>query len=143
MGKCEAKIATGDFDGAITNARTLTEAVLLAIEREITKAVLPYDGDLPRLYKRVQGLLNLGPEQKGLAESLKSVLGGLAAIVQGLATLRNRMSDAHPRQYLPRRHHAQLAVNSAKTLCQFLFDTFEYQRSRAESAPPTVTEVPQ
>jgi len=141
VGKCQRKIATGDYDGAITNARTLTEAVLQGIEREITKAVLPYDGDLPRLYKRVQGLLNLGPEQKDLSESLKSVLRGLAGIVQGLATLRNRMSDAHPAVYRPAKHHAQLAVNSAKTLCQFMFDTYEYQRSRAESGPPTVTEV--
>ena len=41
--------------------------------------------------------------------------------------LRNKMGDAHVRTYKPERHHAKLAVNSAKTLTDFLIDTLEYQ----------------
>ena len=41
--------------------------------------------------------------------------------------MRNKMSDAHGVTYKPSRHHAKLAVNSAKTLADFLFDTMSYQ----------------
>ena len=45
------------------------------------------------------------------------------------ATVRDKMGDAHVRSYKPARHHAKLAVNAAKTLLDFLYDSFEYQRS--------------
>lgn len=50
------------FDGAITNARSLVEAVLTAIEAEFDSATSDYDGDLQRLYKRVAKQLNLSEE---------------------------------------------------------------------------------
>ena len=51
--KCDRKLAEGDFDGAITNARSLVEAVLSAIEKEFDSSPPEYDGNLPKLYKRV------------------------------------------------------------------------------------------
>jgi hypothetical protein len=44
--------------------------------------------------------------------------------------MRNRMSDSHAANYKPGRHHAKLAVNAAKTLADFLFETMAYQDSR-------------
>ena len=41
------------------------------------------------------------------------------------------MGDRHAREYKPSKHHAVLLVNTAMTFCNFVFDTFEYQRSRA------------
>jgi hypothetical protein len=125
--KCDKKVADGDYDGAITNARSLVEAVLYEIEGRLDDGRQPYDGDLQKLYKRTQKLLNLDPEKGDLADSLKMVLRGLSSIVAGLAPLRNKMGDAHVRTYKPDRHHAKLAVNSAKTLTDFLIDTLEYQ----------------
>src|SRR5258708_81731 len=60
--KCRTKMNQGDYDGAITNARSLVEAVLAAIEKEFDANAPSYDGELPRLYKRVQKHLNLSPE---------------------------------------------------------------------------------
>jgi hypothetical protein len=37
------------------------------------------------------------------------------------------MSDAHARSYKPEKRHAQLAVNSARIIVDFIFETFEYQ----------------
>ena len=48
--------------------------------------------------------------------------------------LRNIVSDAHVRTYKPAEHHARLAVNSAKTMCNFLFDTKEYQIAKNKNA---------
>lgn len=128
--KCEAKLSEEDFSGAITNARSLTEAVLIGIEKDLDAIAPAYDGDLVKLFKRVQKLLNLEPERKDIAEPLRQVLSGLTSIVNGLAAMRNKMSDAHAASYRPSRHHAKLAVYAATTLADFLFETKNYQHQR-------------
>jgi len=125
--KSEKKILEGDFDGAITNARSLVEAVLLDIEHFLSKnESSTYDGNITKLYKRVRKLLNLNPNAE-LPDSLKKILSGLISLVEGLSSIRNDMSDAHARRYKPHEHHARLAVNTAKTIIDFLFSTFNYQ----------------
>ncbi|PZU98429.1 MAG: hypothetical protein DCE90_04765 [Pseudanabaena sp.] len=89
-----------------------------------------YDGDMNSLYKRVQKVLNLEATRADINGSLKQVLSGLSSVVAGIASARNRMSDAHARSYKPSKHHAVLVVNSAKTLANFLYDTKEYQSAR-------------
>lgn len=125
--KCRNKIQNQDFDGAITNSRSLLEAVLIEIEKKLVKAPPKYDGHLNRLFNRVRELLNLDPSRKDLSENLKKILSGLINIVSGLAPIRNKMSDSHVRELKPSKHHAILVVNAVKTVANFLFDTFEYQ----------------
>lgn len=126
--KCRAKVESGDYSGAITNARSLIEAVCLKIEKELDPSnAKENDGDITKLFNRVRRLLNLDPSRQDISDSLKQVLSGLSNIINGLAAMRNRMSDAHGVAYKPSRHHAKLAVNSAKTLADFLFDSLSYQ----------------
>lgn len=125
--KCREKIESGDYSGAITNARSLIEAVCAKIEADLDPNALGNDGDLVKLFNRVRKLLNLDPSRQDINESLKQVLSGLSNIINGLAAMRNKMSDAHGVTYKPSRHHAKLAVNAAKTLADFLFDTMSYQ----------------
>lgn len=125
--KCISKINSGDYDGAITNARSLLEAVLHEMEYKVTGREEKYDGDLNKLYKRVQKLLNLEPSREDISQSLKQLLTGIVSIVGGLAAVRNKMSDAHVRTYKPAEHHAKLAVNSVHTICMFLLESFEHQ----------------
>jgi hypothetical protein len=128
--KCREKIELGDYSGAITNARSLIEAVCISIEIEFGVTQQEHDGDLNKLFTRVRKLLNLDPSRKDISDSLKQVLSGLAGIVSGLACMRNKMSDAHAGSYKPSRHHAKLAVNAAKTLADFLFETKNYQKEK-------------
>jgi len=126
--KCDSKIDEEDYDGAITNARSLIEAVLISIERKLSPTIpKKYDGDLVALYRRVQKFLNLAPSRVDVNQTLKQILSSLNGIVCGLSSLRNVMSDSHARSYKPRRHHAKLAVNASKTLVDFVFETMEYQ----------------
>lgn len=120
--KCDTKIMEGDFDGAITNARSLLEAILLEIQRDHEPDPPKYDGDLVRLFKDVRAHLDIEPSRTDIDNSLKQVLGGLISIVNGLAAIRNRMSDAHALSYRPARRHAKLVVNSAKTVSDFLVE---------------------
>lgn len=131
IAKSEKKIAEGDYDGAITNARTLLEAVLLELEKLLSGKDVKNDDDLPVLYKRVQKLLNLDPSRKDISDTIKQVLTGLTSILHGLSSMRNKMGDAHA-AYKPAKHHAKLAVNAAKTLADFLFETYAYQRTKME-----------
>jgi len=126
--KCDKKIDDGDFGGAITNARSLIEAVLIEIEKQLSPSPPQYDGDLIKLNKRVQTLLNLDPARKDISDMLRQVLSGLTSVVTGLAGMRNKMSDAHASSYKASKHHAKLAVNCAKTFADFIFDTYSYQK---------------
>lgn len=126
--KCRTKTSQGDYDGAITNARSLVEAVLAAIEKEFDSNAPDYDGDLPKLYKRAQKHLNLSPENPKINNSLKQTLIGFISIIGGLSGLSNKMGDRHVREYKPAAHHAVLIVNAAMTFSNFIFDTYAYQR---------------
>lgn len=130
IAKCNQKLDQGDYQGAITNARSLVEATLLGIIKEYGDEEVAPNDDLLRLFKQVQKLLNLEPDRQDINDALKQVLRGLSSIVNGLATMRNKMSDAHAASYRPGKHHAKLAVYAATTLVDFLFDTAGYQEKR-------------
>lgn len=127
---CEERLVAGDYPGVITRARSLVEEVLLQVEGLVDSDPPAYDGNLPKLYKRVYRRLNLDPGEKGLNDAVRQILSGFISVIAGLAPLRNEVGDAHAFGYHPYRHHAELAVNSAKTIVSFLSDTLSYQVER-------------
>lgn len=115
-----------DPEGAITVARTLLEAVMKHILERRGLEFADKD-DLPKLYSKVSGELNLAPNQH-TEIPIKSILGGVVSVVGGIGTLRNRLSDSHGRggnlPVKPSRRHATLAVNTAGAIAVFLIETF-------------------
>lgn len=132
--KSETRLLGDDFTGAITSARTLVETVLQEMERRAVLSPPPYNGELGQLMRRVQIALNIDPKTPE-NQPFHLVLTGLTNIVSGLAPIRNRMSDSHPLLYRPARRHAKLVVNAAKTVCDFLLDTFEAQVAAGKILP--------
>ena len=130
---------TADPEGAITVARTLVETVT---KRILEEAGEPYTDkeDLPKLYGRVARVLNLAPSQH-TEEPIKAILGGATNLVNGLGTLRNRLSDSHGRggraPVRPSVRHANLAVNTAGAVACFLVETYLARQDRAEPIAPT------
>jgi hypothetical protein len=121
-----------DPEGAITSARTLIESVCKHI---LDAAGVEYDDgtELPKLYKLTAEILNLAPSQHTEAV-FKQVLGGCTAVVEGLGSLRNRLSDAHGKGKggsKPAPRHAELAVNLSGALATYLLATWD---ARNESA---------
>ncbi|WP_105619992.1 abortive infection family protein [Vallitalea okinawensis] len=120
--KCNKKIQNGDYDGAITNARTLIETVCLHILDE-SNVEYKDDGNLMKLHKSVAKILNMLP-QNYQEDSLKQICSGFISIVNGISCIRNDLSDAHGRgklnNYKVESRHAILAVNSSKTITEFL-----------------------
>lgn len=121
----------GDPEGAITVARTLLETVCKRILDEKGGGYSEKD-DLPKLYSLTAKSLNLAPDQH-TAEPIKAILGGAMTMVNGLGTLRNRLSDAHGRggkiPVRPSERHASLAVNLSGAMAAFLVETFSAQSS--------------
>jgi len=132
--KSQGKLATSDFDGAITNARALVESVQVEIIKQSQSDVPEYKGDLGILYRKgTQKVLNLDPSQADLETPLKQLLSGFNSVISGISGISNKMGDRHSRKYKPAVHHAKLAVNAALTFCEFLLDSFEYQKDMKNS----------
>lgn len=126
--KCEVKLASGDFDGAITNARSLLESVLRELESTWTGETTHYDGNLPKLYKKVRKQVF---EEDESITALSQIHNGLVNIVTGISGLRNEMSDSHAITQKPDLRHAELAVNASKTICAYLL-SIHHERESSE-----------
>lgn len=115
--KCNRKLGEADYSGVITNARSLVEDVLYAIEGHFSTKQDRYDGNLPKLHKRVVHLLNLSDEHSSVIETLR----GFSTIINGLSSLSNEMADRHGGSlWKPTKDHAILSINVAQSLCSFL-----------------------
>jgi Abortive infection C-terminus len=121
-----------DPEAAITMARTLIESVCKHILDEAGISHSEKD-DLPKLYKETAKQLNMAPEQHQ-EEVFKQILGGCQTVIQGLGTLRNKLSDAHgkgKKAVKPSARHAALAVNLAGSMAAFLVAAWEERSSKA------------
>lgn len=124
-----------DPEGAITLARTLLEDVCKWIIHEAGETYAEKD-DLPVLYKKLAGILNLAPDAH--TETIfKQILGSCQSIVESLGALRNKISDAHsggPLRVKPSARHAELAVNLAGTMATFLVSTWRFRQETQPAA---------
>lgn len=124
-----------DPEGAITVARTLIETVTKHILDKMGETYTDKD-DLPKLYATAAKALNLAPNQY-TEEPFKAILGGVMNVVNGIGTLRNRLSDSHGRgsklPVKPMPRHASLAVNTAGAVATFLVETFIERQGRSRS----------
>src|SRR5205085_6297929 len=92
------------------------------------------NASLPDLYKAVSVELRLSresvPDSAKGSQAAQRVLQNLMTAVQGLAELRNELGLGHgrttPTPALAR--HARLAANSARTVVEFLFDTWHARK---------------
>lgn len=114
-----------DPEGAITAARTLLEEVCCHILEDFGETETG-SWDLPKLYKMTSKRLQLAPSQH-TEDVFKRILGGCNSVVEGLGSLRNKISDAHGqgrRPVRPAPRHASLAVNLAGSMAMFLIQTW-------------------
>ncbi len=123
-----------DPEAAITMARTLIESVCKHI---LDEAGVPHSDkdDLSKLYKETAKQLNMAPEQHQ-EEVFKKILGSCQTVIEGLGTLRNKLSDAHGKNkkaVKPSVRHAALAVNLAGSMAAFLIATWEERTSKNNS----------
>ena len=120
---------TDDPEGAITMARTLLESVCKHILDDASVSYKTGE-ELPKLYSKCSTALKIAPSQH-TEEIFRQILGGCAAVVEGLGALRNRISDAHGNgrnAVKPGVRHAHLAVNLAGSMATYLIETWESKK---------------
>jgi hypothetical protein len=130
--KCEEKLAAEDYDGAITNARSLIEAVSIKLIETKEKQNYKSSGNLITIFKDLKKSLNMAIDKEHYPPYLIEIISGLGVVIQGIAELTNKASDRHNRIYKPQKHHAKLAVNCAFSFCDFVLESFYYQQEKIE-----------
>jgi hypothetical protein len=131
--KCEEKLSGGDYDGAITNARSLIEAVSISLIEKATEQKYNSNGDLTQIFKDVKNSLNMNIDKEKYPDYLIQIISGMTTIINGMAALTNRASDRHARVYKPQKHHAKFAVNCAFSFCDFIVDSYFFQNSKGKA----------
>ena len=124
--KCINKIKGGDYSGAITNSRSLLEQILREIQIEMNPTSRRgYNGDLKRLLEDVLKRLDItsGLREKS-QKGYQKLQDGFVEITEGISMLRHGMSDAHNISYSPTQKDALLAVNTSKTLANFIVEHY-------------------
>jgi hypothetical protein len=139
--KIDQRLSAADLEGAITAARTMLEAVLVELEKQFAGSPGDYKGDLPKQFKAVAKQLRIDDERTDLDDNFKQVARGLVQVVNGLAPIRNKMSDGHARERKPEAHHARVIVNAAKTVATFLVESYLAQRERGLLSASSKTEA--
>ena len=121
-----------DPESAVTSACSVIESVCRSIIVELDPSALPAKLDIQGLYRVVSKLLDLSPGRDDLpapiADDVRTILGGLNTVIQGIGALRSHAGDAHGRERGFRRidaRIARLAVHSASTAAQFVIETWQ------------------
>ena len=121
-----------DPEAAITSARTLLESVCKHILQDLN---IPYSDtlDFPTLYKLATSQLNLAPDKR-YDPIVNQILNGNKSAAEGIAALRNKLSDSHGKDQThlkPEKHLAELAVNITGALSVFLLACYKELKNNA------------
>jgi hypothetical protein len=123
--------AETDPEDAVTSACSVVESVCRSVLVELG-VPLPTKKDVQGLYQAVREPLGLTPDKQGVADEIandvRTILGGLNSVVNGVGSLRTHGGDAHGRERGYRRidpRIARLAIHSASTVSLFLVETWQ------------------
>lgn len=114
---------------AVSVAKDLVESTAKLVLRERGESYTDKE-DLPPLVSRAQQALRLHaagvPGDTDEAKALKTILGSLTRLTQGVTELRYKVGVGHGRASVPewvRPRHARLAAGAAVTWCNLMLET--------------------
>ena len=119
--RAQEDIELGNFDSALTKARTLLEEVFCwAIERKGERP--SSSGDVGKMFSQVKCLYNIHAD-KTMDRRICDLVNGLNKIVDSIGQMRNKQGDAHgvgASRVNIEDYHARLAVNAAANVADFV-----------------------
>ncbi len=113
-----------DPSGALTASFSMLESALKHILDSENESYSPED-DLPSLYRKVIKRIDTFADDD--QKELKQILGGCSSIIHGVASLRNKFSDAHGKgqdDKYAQRHQAQLSVKISCAIVEYIYCTW-------------------
>lgn len=120
-----------DPEDAITAACSTIESVCRSILIELGES-LPAKKDVSGLFNAVKKPLGLSPDRSDvdplIADDVRTTLGGLATVINGIGALRTHAGDAHGRERGYTRvdvRIGRLAIHAASTVALFLIETWQ------------------
>lgn len=122
------EVDQGNYDSAITKARTLLEEIFCYVIEKKGETLLAR-GSIAKLYKQVGKLYKMHTD-KETDRRINTLLSGLNNIVSSIAEMRNKASDAHgvgSNRIAISEHHARLIVNASMTLADFILSVANVQ----------------
>lgn len=127
IAKCQTKILQEDYNGAITNSRSLIEAIFIEIIEQNEGKEIKNDGKIENLWGKVKKIMKLTIDKETMPDFVIQTLSGIDTALKGLAGLSNNAGDRHANKFKTKKHHAKLAVNLSMTISDFLLDSQNYQ----------------
>lgn len=119
--RAQEDIELGNFDSALTKARTLLEEVFCwAIERKGEQS--SSSGDVGKMFSQVKCLYNIHAD-KTMDRRICDLVNGLNIIVDSIGQMRNKQGDTHgvgASRVNIEDYHARLAVNAAANVADFV-----------------------
>ncbi len=119
--RAQKDIENGNYDSAITKARTLLEEVFCFVIEE--RGEVPKGkGEINKLYNQVRDLYNMHHD-KETDRRVDTLLSGLNKIIDSVSNMRNANSDAHgvgQARINIKDYHARLFVNAAMIVADFI-----------------------
>lgn len=122
-------ISEGNFDSAITKARTLLEETFIYVIESKSSAPSG-NGDIKALYKQTRELYNMHTG-KEIDKRINMLLSGLNNVVTGIAEMRNLAGDAHgsgSKRIGVSEYHTRLCLNAATIVADFILSVHANDR---------------
>jgi len=119
-----------DPPAAVTASCALLESLFKSYIEQNDRLTMPGEQSIKPLWKVIKKDLKLDPAIVD-DDDLKTILTGLASIVEGTGSLRTHKGSAHGRgktQYKLKPRHARLAAHAAFTLASFLLEAWNERK---------------
>lgn len=129
--RAQHDVNQGDYDSALTKARTLLEEVFCrAIERAGETPLT--GGNINKLFSQAKNLYNIHADEN-TDRRICELINGLNKIVDSIGQMRNKQSDAHgvgAARVNIENYHARLAVNAAASVADFMLSVVDRAENR-------------
>jgi len=134
VNRAEEDIGRGEYDSALTKAKTLIEEVFCYV-LEKNGLQKGKNEDIQDLYKKVRTIYKMhqSPEYDN---RINGLLKGLEKILVAISEMRNMASDSHgvgSNRFKIEAHHARLFVNSALTMSDFILSVAERKQTQVRA----------
>lgn len=115
----ESFMSNGEYQRAFDRVHTAFHGYLIEILKRYG-IVAPRDESLPKLYNRIQSLIEAEIQPVELADMVKTTIRSSNGMINSINEARNRHSLAHPNKNIIGKREAKLIIGIASTVTDYI-----------------------